>query len=102
MEIKSRKLYGSICISDLITELKKQHSSFSKAKNDKIYGNITVWINEKPDEYGNEASLQLTPKKDTEDKNVYFGNMKFATQDTPKVIEPDFLDEIADIDDLPF
>ena len=45
--------FGSICVTDLIEQLKLKHSAFSKAQNGKIYANVNVWLNEEKDKFGN-------------------------------------------------
>lgn len=98
----SQKFYGSICLSDLINYVKKQHSAFSKADNGKIYANVNVWLNDEPDKFGNNMSIQLNPKKERveEDGRPYFGNFKLSEN---KPIDPNDTIEMQDaIDDLPF
>lgn len=59
---------------------KQGHSAFNKSeKNGKIYVNVLQWLNEKPDEFGNDSSIQLNPKKDAPEteKKQYIGNMKY-------------------------
>lgn len=96
----SQFLTGSICLTDLIEQAKKKHSAFSKSeKNQKIYANIKVWINDEKNQHGNIGSLQLNPRKDHETENIYFGNLREA-----KSTEKDISDKDAAAidDDLPF
>jgi hypothetical protein len=102
----SKLLYGSMCLSDLSEQFKAGHPAFSKSeKNGKIYVNVTVWINDEPDQYGNHAALQLSKPKDSDMKPIYFGNLKMhqlqanvgIQQSTPSV-QPSVEVE----DDLPF
>ena len=78
--MSSNQLFGgSICISDILDQMKNGHSSFTKsAKNQKIYCNILVWLNDEKDEYGNDMSLQLSSTKDKREQEgkIYFGNTK--------------------------
>lgn len=93
----SQRFYGSICISDLVDLAHKKHSAFSKADNGKIYANITVWLNDEKDKYGNVMALQLSPKKELKDLDgqPYFGNCKEAEakqindKDASKISLPD-------------
>lgn len=90
----SQLLGGSICITDLMDKLKAGHSAFSKsAKNNKVYCNILVWVNPEKDEFGNNASLQLSSTKEFRESEgkIYIGNAKFiqttkpiSEKDTPK------------------
>ena len=78
--MKENKLYsGSICVTDLLEQLKNGHSSFVKvASNGKIYCNVLLWENSELDKYNNSHSLQLNSKKENKDKEVkaYVGNFK--------------------------
>jgi len=76
----SQRFYGSICITDLFELANKKHSAFSKADNGKIYADITVWLNDTVDKFGNIMALQLNPKKDLreQDGQPYIGNCREA------------------------
>lgn len=78
--MKENKLFsGSICVTDLLEQLKNGHSSFIKvASNGKIYCNVLLWENSELDKYNNSHSLQLNSKKENKDKEgkVYVGNFK--------------------------
>ncbi len=99
-------LTGSICMSDLIIQLKKGHTAFTKGKNGKLYFNFTQFINDAPDQYGNDSSLLLNSKdqksKEVEGK-VYFGNAKYSKKDQPKPINQSDIKNALDgfDDDLP-
>ena len=67
-------LTGSICLTDIPAD---KISLFEK--NGKKYLNVTVWINDKEDERGNIASIQVSQSKDEREsgaKKVYIGNLK--------------------------
>lgn len=93
----SQLLFGSICFSDLNEQVKKGHKAFSRGKNGKIYFNVNVWINDEPDQYNNEASVQLNFKDATKDDQVYVGNLRISSG---KPISPDSVD-IVNEEDLP-
>lgn len=112
----SQRFYGSINLSLLIEEAKKKHSAFTKHDNGNIYGNITVWFNDKEDKFGNIMSVQLSPTKERKDidGNPYIANCKLATstravsdRDTSD-LDVDFEEEkkpppiVVGEDDLPF
>ncbi len=59
-----------------------------------IYMDITIWINDKPDNYGNDISIEQSTKQG-EEKN-YIGNGKYYV---PKELEPVNDD---DVKNLPF
>lgn len=97
----SQLLYGSICLTDLIAQAKVQHPSITKAKNDKLYVNVKVWINDEPDQYGNNASIQIAPPKDSDLKPIYFGNLKLHLSQANLQQQPD-QSALDDLDDLPY
>jgi len=93
----SQNFYGSICVTELIEKAKAKHSSFTKAQNGKIYCNITVWINDEEDKFGNTMSIQANSSKEMvgkEDK-FYLGNCKKSKQ---KPISDNDFDGVDDID----
>lgn len=96
--------YGSICVSEIIDQLKKQHSCFLKAQNGKIYANVRVWLNDEEDRYGNVMSIQLSSKKDKQDKEgkVYLGNCKKSEPMEQPITHTDINNISNEIDDLPF
>lgn len=91
----SQRFFGSICLTDLIEKAKQKHSSFSKADNGKIYCNVTVWLNDEEDKFGNVMSIQASSSKQMagkEDK-FYLGNMKIGKA-------KEISDKDLDIDDI--
>lgn len=94
-------LIGSICITDLMEAAKAAHSSCTRAKNNKAYANVILWVNDEPDKYGNTVSIQLNPTKERRetDPKVYIGNAKPLTAPVTETKEP----EITESEDgLPF
>jgi hypothetical protein len=94
--------YGSICFSDLIEKVKEKHSAFTKANNGKIYINVSVWLNDEVDKYGNIMSILLNSKKEMKEKEekFYIGNCKISEQKPITELEVKTL--VEGIDDLPF
>lgn len=99
---KGKLMTGSICLSELNEQAKKGHSAFSRGKNERIYFKVKVWINEEKDQYGNDASIQLNPKKDMETNNIYIGNLKLAEPKEPEPLNLNNVSDITEDDDLPF
>ena len=61
----SKLFTGSICLTDISENFKKKHSGFSKSeKNGKIYANVSIWINDQPDQFGNDGSINPTVDND--------------------------------------
>ena len=75
-----RRLQVSINLTRLGEAVRNQHPAVTTAKSGDKYAAVTVWINEQPDNYGNDASLQLTQQKDATDKATYIGNGKTDKQ----------------------
>ena len=92
----SKNYYGSICLTDLITEAKNLHPSFQKGNNGKLYVNVNVWINDQEDRFGNNAAIKISDKDET--KGIYIGNLKEGKQSS-NVTQSD----VQELDgDLPF
>lgn len=100
MELKSRLLNGSICLTDLIALAKEKHTAFNKGNNGKIYANVSIWINEKQDDYGNDAGIQLNPKKDSGNAKPYVGNARFVEFQKEQPVTDSDVSGLDD--DLPF
>jgi len=87
----AKLLTGSINLSKINKE-----KLFTSEKGDKFL-NVSVWINDKKDNYGNDAAIQQYMGKDAE-KN-YIGNLKFFEKKETTNEKPGNLEEP---DDLPF
>jgi hypothetical protein len=56
---------ASIDVSLLEEMFKKRHSSFNRSsKNQRMYVNLSIWVNDEPDKFGDHASIQLNSSKD--------------------------------------
>lgn len=110
-----QKLYGSICLSDLVEKAKSGHSAFSKSeKNGKIYVNIQQWINDEKNSLGFDSSLLLSSKKEKKDEEgkVYIGNLKISEYSGAPITSGDLEFDLPGatavattaniVDDLPF
>jgi hypothetical protein len=114
----SQNFYGSVCLTDLIEKAKSKHSSFTKAQNGKIYCNVTVWLNDDEDKFGNVISIQANSSKEmaSKEEKFYLGNCKKSKVkpisdndfegvddiDIPERIETTPMQEKDAKDDLPF
>lgn len=68
---------ASLCLSDILEAAKDGHSAFARSeKNQKVYFNIAIWDNEEKNQFGQNVSIQLSPKKDTPFERLYIGNGK--------------------------
>lgn len=83
----STRYYGSIDITKLYELIQAGHSAGSRStKNGKFYANITIWVNDEPDQYGKHVSIQLSSNQANEaadmakngGKKAYIGEGKKA------------------------
>ncbi|MFN9518526.1 MAG: hypothetical protein ACK574_02210 [Bacteroidota bacterium] len=68
-----QKLNISVCLDDLYAQSKAGHPRFKKNANGKTYVSLNVWVNEQPDKFGNNVSVQLYDAN-AERKVIYVGN----------------------------
>jgi len=97
---------GSLDLTLILEKAKAKHSAFQKSeKNGHIYFNITEWINEEPNNFGQHASFLLNSSKEakeTEEK-TYIGNGKRVEATGGAVAVTDsVVAELPEIDSLPF
>ena len=98
----SKFYFGSINLTKLLEAANKKHSGFVRAGEKKqVYVNITAWLNEEVDKYGNIVSIQVNPTKDTDDLKFYIGNLKEGTSAVSQLSEVD-LNDLPTDDDFPF
>ena len=64
----------SICLTDVQELITKKHPSVNTAKNGKVYINLDMWVNDTPDQYGNDIAIKVYNKETKESKFV--GNGK--------------------------
>lgn len=91
------RYHGAFNLSKLLKAAKSQHKSFFKTKNGDIMFWVDIWINDTPDQYGNDASVQLQSEKGSNEK-IYFGNAKIQKSKD----QPVSGNEIPDDDELPY
>jgi hypothetical protein len=75
----STRLTGSIDVTMLVNMAKAKHSSMNVSqKNGKLYANVTVWLNDEPDDNGNIMSMVLNGKQISEAADLALNNGKKA------------------------
>jgi len=95
------KLYtGSINLSKL-----DKKRLFTSEKTKEVWLNVSIWLNDEVDKYGNIAGIQQSTKKDEE--KIYIGNLKEykktdATNSAKPNIEQKQNNDTPQPDDLPF
>mgnify|MGYP000602971830 CR=1 FL=1 len=72
---------------------------FKSEKTGRVYMDVSIWINDEPDNYGNHLSIQQSTKKD-EDK-IFIGNAKAYEVPQSATTEAEVVSEEPQ-DDLPF
>jgi hypothetical protein len=100
-------LNGSLDLTLILEKAKEKHSAFSKSeKNGHLYFNITQWVNDEPNDFGQHSSLLLNSKsKETQESEgkVYIGNAKKAESGGGAVQLTDaVVAELPAVDTLPF
>lgn len=90
-------LTGSINLTKIKNAIEEGHISVFKTENGQLLANIAVFVNDTPDQYGNDAAIKAQPIKDKQDHKVYIGNLKKKAN---TVVEAADHQGIAD--DLPF
>lgn len=102
----SQLLNGSLDLTLILEKAKAKHSAFNKSeKNGHIYFNITQWVNDEPNEFGQHSSLLLNSSKDAKDAEgkVYIGNAKKVEgQQGAAPLDHKAVEDLPAIDDLPF
>ena len=100
-------LNGSLDLTLILEKAKAKHSAFSKSeKNGHIYFNITQWVDDEPNDFGQHSSLLLNSRskelQETEGK-VYIGNAKKAEGGGGAApLTATVADELPDASGLPF
>lgn len=101
---KGQSYYGSIDVTTLLKQANLPHPAFVRAgKENKAFAQITVWVNEEPDQYGNSVSIKLQSKDAETGKlegAIYLGNLKKSEAKAPTPLEAD--SGLGDGTDLPF
>lgn len=90
-------LTGSINLTKIKKAIEDGQISVFKTESGQLLANIAVFINDIPDQYGNDASIKAQPIKDKTDHKIYIGNLKKKAN---AVVEAGEEQGIAD--DLPF
>lgn len=103
----SQLLNGSLDLTLILEKAKAKHSAFSKSeKNGHIYFNITQWVNDEPNDFGQHSSLLLNSKskelQESEGK-VYIGNAKKVEGGgNAAPLDHKAVADLPALDDLPF
>jgi hypothetical protein len=101
----SRLRTASLCLTDILNAAKAGHTAFSRSdKNQKVYFKVSIWDNEEKNKFGQDVSIQLSPKKDTSSERLYIGNgekQEYNPSETINTPEAPVIPE-NEGDDLPF
>ena len=98
-------LNGSLDLTLILEMAKAKHSAFSKSdKNGHIYFNITQWINDEPNQFGQHSSLLLNSSKEMKEQEpkCYIGNAKKVEGGGTEPLNDTAVTELPDTGDLPF
>lgn len=98
----SQLLYGSINYDALLKAIKTGKVKTFQTESGIRLININVWINDQPDNFDNDASIQVQFKEEfREDKADYIGNLKKYVKKEPKEVGAEAFSSYED-EDLPF
>lgn len=95
---------GSIDVNKIDKSLiKSTDKNGQPFQNGAKYLNVSIWVNDEPDQYGNHVSISIGGK----DNRKYIGNAKLyqpqqQTQQAPQQPNNSFYNPNATADDLPF
>lgn len=96
----SQLLYGSLNYDALLKAVKSGKVKTFKTESGVRLINVNVWVNDEPDKYDNDASIQVQYKDEfKEEKADYVGNLKKYVKKEPKEASAN---DFSDDDDLPF
>ncbi len=87
----AKSLTGSINLTKLSKLFKAGHSSFWKSRVGDDWANIEVYIKDQPDQYGNHASVSITPSKKAKESGeqlAFIGNVKWYERSTDPGLAP--------------
>jgi hypothetical protein len=101
----SQVLNVSLDYTHLMELARKAHSAFSRAKNKKAYLALSIWINDQPDEYGNDVKVTMNSSQQSSksEGSVYVGNGRTSDAKKARAKKGDNADTgSAPVDDLPF
>ena len=90
-------LTGIINLTKIKKAIEEGQISVFKTESGQLLANIAVFVNDTPDQYGNDASIKAQPIKDQTDHKVYIGNLKKKANAVSEVGNES---DVAD--DLPF
>jgi hypothetical protein len=99
----SKLLTGSIDLNKIDkTKIISTDKNGKPFENGAKYLNVVVWLNDEADQYGNNASIQISQSKEERDagaKAIYIGNLK---EPQSRNNEPTSTNRESVADDLPF
>jgi hypothetical protein len=99
----SKLLTGSIDLNKIDkTKIVTTDKNGKPFENEGKYLNIVVWLNDEADQYGNNASIQISQSKEEREagaKAIYIGNLK---EPQSRNNEPTSARAASIADDLPF
>jgi hypothetical protein len=83
-------------------DVKKIHKDLLFTGEKGIYLDLDIWINDKPDKYGNDVSIEQSVEKDAD--KIYIGNGKIKWSSTGKTALDAAAVTVSESngDDLPF
>ena len=102
----SKLLTGSIDLNKIDrTKIVSTNKDGKPFENGAKYLNVVIWINDEADQYGNNASIQISQTKEEREageKATYIGNLKFPQNRDGEKAKAEPVTSSKELDDLPF
>ena len=99
-------LTGSIDLNKIDkTKIVSTNKEGKPFENGAKYLNVVIWINDEADQYGNNASIQISQSKEEREageKAIYIGNLKFPQSRDGEKAKAEPVTSSKELDDLPF
>lgn len=97
----SQLFYGSINYDALLNAIKAGKVKTFKSASGVRLVNINVWVNDQPDKFDNDASIQVQLKDEfRSEKGDYIGNLRKHVKNEPQTVDAEIV--TGEDDDLPF
>ncbi|WP_312306514.1 hypothetical protein [Chryseobacterium sp.] len=101
----SQLFYGSINYDALLNAIKTGKVKTFKSTSGVRLVNINVWVNDQPDKFDNDASIQVQLKDEFRtEKGDYIGNLRKHIKNEPQAVDAEIVKDpfTGEDDDLPF
>lgn len=67
-----------------------------------VYVDAVIFLNDEADQYGNNGSIAKSKPRDSQDKTIYLGNVKYLGQQSTSSARVEDAQIVDEEDDMPF